>query len=269
MAAVATSPGFLRLQFVRRPAQTILLSQVYSWPYTIGRRFYLDPGRPTVTVIVQSVSGTINSGDTLAQTIGVGPGARARLLGQGAVSVHRALDGRQASEEVDLVVDDGGHLEHLPEPRILFPGSMFEQRLRIEVGAGATVLATDGFVVHPNPDGRIFRRYRALVEIVTGAEVVASERLDLDAATFAPEQRLGYLAHGVVVLARTGVDWEAVVSAEQRCPELAVEPGLYHAVSCLPNGAGMVARIAAADGRLLRTGIARCIEVLRRSIPAG
>lgn len=255
--------GHLSLRFASRDAGTILYGQDFSWPYTVGRRFYLDGDKRTVTVIVQSVSSTINAGDFLTQSVHVEPFARARIRGQGAVSVHTAKGEIHSSEEVALVVERGGYLEFLPECRILFPASVFEQTIGIDVAGGGAAIVVDGFVVGGGTDG-VFTGYASILQITSGGATLARESVRLAGNAFRPSSLPAHSAHGLVILAMPGIDESADFDVGLLPDPVAPGADLYMAVFRLPNGAGLAGRIAAADGRLLRNGIAVCVEEFRR-----
>jgi urease accessory protein len=255
--------GHLSLRFAPRATGTILSQQDFSWPYTVGRRFYLDGDAQTVTVIVQSVSSTINAGDFLTQSVHVEPFARARMRGQGAVSVHTAKGDIHSAEDVALVVERGGYLEFLPECRILFPASVFEQDLQIDVAPGGAAIVVDGFVVGRGIDG-VFTSYASTLHITSDGTTLARETVRLAGSVFQASSLPDHTAHGLVILAMPGMDESADFDVDLFSDRVARSPDLYMAVFPLPNGAGLAGRIAATDGRLLRQGIAICVEEFRR-----
>jgi urease accessory protein len=255
--------GHLSLRFALRATGTILSRQDFSWPYTVGRRFYLDGDAQTVTVIVQSVSSTINAGDFLTQSVHVEPFARARMRGQGAVSVHTAKGDIHSAEDVALVVERGGYLEFLPECRILFPASVFEQDLQIDVAPGGAAIVVDGFVVGRGIDG-VFTSYASTLHITSDGTALARETVRLAGSVFQASSLPDHTAHGLVILAMPGMDESADFNVDLFSDPVAMSPDLYMAVFPLPNGAGLAGRIAATDGRMLRQGIAICVEEFRR-----
>ena len=162
---------------------TYLDRRVFRWPFTLSRGFRLDAvPEGMLTLILQTASGAINGDDALVQRIRVGAGAAAHVTTQGATIVCRAFGGFAATDVVELDVADGGVLEYLPEPRILFPGSSLSQRLRLRVAASGVAMLSDGFVLHdPVGQGRSFHRYASEVVIERpGGDVVVLDRIDLD-----------------------------------------------------------------------------------------
>ncbi|MDQ7806080.1 urease accessory protein UreD [Amycolatopsis sp. A133] len=58
-------------------------------------------------------------GDDLRLTVRVGPGASLRLSGVAATLALPGLHGESSLSTVDVVVEDGGSLEYLPEPTVI------------------------------------------------------------------------------------------------------------------------------------------------------
>ena len=187
---------------------------------------------------MQSGSGGIITGDRLRQRLGAHDGARARVRGQGAVSVHREGPHAGSSEDVELVADGFSVLENLAEPRILFRGSRFEQRCVIRIDAGV-VISVDA-VIASEPDAE----YRSLIEIRDTTDRLPS----------------GVRAFAVVVgagLVHDPADWAP-------WHDDTASRDVYGAASALPFRAGTAARIAARDGRSLRRAIAAALPILAR-----
>lgn len=190
------------------------------------------------------------------------PFARARLRGQGAVSVHTAKGHLHSSEDVTLTIEQGGYLEFLPECRILLPGSDFEQDVRIEVAPGSSAIVADGFVVGGGTDG-VFASYVSTLRITSEGNALARETVRLTGGAFETNSLPAHTAHGLVILAAPGFDERIRFDERAAAVSMTSSAGLYTAVSRLPNGAGLAGRIAAMDGRLLRQGVATCVEEFR------
>jgi len=239
----------------------------FRWPYALSRAFRAEGGPAhMLMLIVQTVSGAIQAEDRLSQRIHVGAGAAARVVTQGATPIHRAAAGLASRDAVTLQVEPGGMLEYLPELRILFPDANLEQHMCVRIAEGAMALLADGFVLHdPAAEARPFRRLEATLTVQgPGGTMLAAERIDLAAPPRSRGRRAPFQAHGSLVLAtcRRAVWLEAV--SEDATTALSHHPGLYAAASPLPNNAGVVARIAAIDGRHLRLGLQAACGVFRR-----
>ena len=107
----------------------------FTYPFTVSRLFHLDANPPGMaSVILQTVSGTLNAGDHLLGRMLAGAGASAHVRTQGATVVYRAPIGRATSEQIELVVEDDAILEYLPQPRVLFPDLRFAQHTNVCAG---------------------------------------------------------------------------------------------------------------------------------------
>jgi urease accessory protein len=226
----------------------------------VGRVFREVDIPDAATVVIQSVSGTVNAGDRLSQEFVVGDGARARIRSQGAVSVHRAKEGVGSHEETRLVVDGGGVIENLTEPRLLFPGADYSQQATLELRAGGVAIHVEAFVAIAGRSGEA-GYYASQTRILRDGLLLAQEvsRVTLPLPAEHP-------AHALVILASADIDASALDSAWSDWHDRMGTPRLYGAASALPFDAGVSVRIAAADGRLLREAIASSVAVLRTVI---
>jgi urease accessory protein len=151
---LTTAGAQLDLAFVRRSARTTLDRRVFRWPFVVMRPFYLDRSPAHMaTIIVQSSSGALQRDDRLRQFLHVGAHAAAHVTTQGAGPVHRAAIGASTSEYTTITVEEGGYLEYLPEPRLLFPDSDFEQNAELSCAPTGALLFCDAFTIR-EPDSQ-------------------------------------------------------------------------------------------------------------------
>ncbi len=221
-----------------------------------------------LTLILQTVSGAINAEDALVQRIRMGADAAAHVTTQGATMVYRAPPEARATDMMELELEDRSLLEYMPEPRILFPDSSLSQRLLIRMAASATAVVSDAFVLHdPASLGRCFRHYEAEVVVQRPAgRVVVVDRLDLDRMPRAQGRRARFTAYGTLLIlaALSGPELETLArSIEAR---IGVSDEIYTAASTLPQEVGIGLRIAATDGRHLRTALAAGWHAARRHL---
>ena len=102
------------------------------------------PGDVPLAALV-TTSGGLVGGDRLRAEVEVAAEARAIVAAQAAEKVYRSA-GADATVEVSLSVAPGGLLEWLPQETILFEGARLRRSMRIEVTAGARVLAGEMLV---------------------------------------------------------------------------------------------------------------------------
>jgi urease accessory protein len=257
--ALATSTPQLNLSFRHHVVRgTWLDRRVFRWPYTVSRGFRLDTvPKDVLTLILQTVSGTIHADDRLVQRIHVGPNAAAHIATQGAAPVYRARDGGSSTDDIMLDVEQNGSIEYLPELRILFPGASLTQHIRVQLPESATAVVADGFVVHdPGGANGSFRLYSSNL-MLHGADgsLLAVDRFVLDAVPGSRGRRAKYAAYGTLLVAAC----QSRSRLETLCFEgearMAAIPGIYAAASILPNDAGVTFRIAAISGHHLRLGL--------------
>jgi urease accessory protein len=246
----------LDLSFARRGDRTVLDRRRFRWPFVLTRTFALDScPHHMLTVIVQTSSGALHGEDRLSQWFEVGENAAAHITTQGASAVHRASGGLESRDSARLSVAQGGFLEYLPEPRILFPGAALEQTLEIECAPGGTALVCDAFTIHDiGCRGCGFRRFRSATILRCGGDPVLVDRMDIDGLIAG--KSASFRAFASLVVAAPG--WSAAVAplADELSASLASLPGLYGAASLLPAEAGMGVRLAGRELRNVRAGIA-------------
>ena len=248
----------LDLGFVRRNGKTVFGRRRFTYPFTVSRLFHLDVNPPGMaSVILQTVSGTLNAGDHLLGRMLAGAGASAHVRTQGATVVYRAPVGRAASEQIELVVEDDAILEYLPQPRVLFPDSRFAQHTNVVLGERSTAVLCEGFVTHdPMQTGRGFQRYETETTIKgPDGRLLAADKTSIDRLPVTSGRRASYRAFGVLIVATIASiqDLDLLCSAIRS--GLASAEGTYWSASPLPNRCGVSLRLAAVDGRAMRYAI--------------
>jgi urease accessory protein len=239
----------VRLEFSHIGRRTQLVRRRFSWPFHVGRQFH-EPDAPGAAVVVlQSASGTLNTGDHLSVTLVLNDRAVARVRGQGAPSVHRARDGRGVMEETAITVGHDAYLEHLPEPRVLFPGARFSQVTTVElVGAGRALL-TDGVIALQGESGQGFDAYAGELVVRRDSELLVHEQVRTGDWSRAPGRIRSFTAFGQILL---------LAGPGERLPDFEREwsdRSRYLSSAALPNRAGLLVRVAAIGGRQLRDSI--------------
>ena len=247
----------LDLVFARRQDRTVLDRRLFRWPFVLTRTFALDRAPAhLLTVILQTSSGAVHGEDRLLQRFDVRGGAAAHVTTQAASSVHRADPGLTAQETVSIRVADGGYLEYLPEPRILFPDAALEHRTAIDCAVGGVALISDAFTFHdPEALGRCFRRFASTTTLVCGSDdPVLVDRLDLHGR--GRGRTAQFTAFGSVMLVAPGRTEGIEVFADDLSATLATIRDLYAAASLLPGEAiGLGVRLAGRDLRAVRAGL--------------
>ncbi len=242
----------LDLAFERRGSHTILGRRIFNWPFVLARTFALEAAPAhMLTAILQTSAGAMHGEDRIEQRIAVGPDAAAHIATPGATAVHRAHAGAMTRERVHLTVADRGHLEYMPESRILFPGSALDTVLDLDCAPAGTAIVVDAFTLRDPELG--IKSYESSLVVRRGGEPLVIDRLYF--AKIEPRHFRRYGAHGtIIILAPLAVEHSSELCADLTAT-LATEAGVYAAASLLPADAGIGVRIAATGLRELRASV--------------
>lgn len=251
--------GRLELEFAAdADGRSYLQRQYASYPFHVCRVHYHDKDHPGLaTLYVQSCSGGIYEDDRLDLTLSTSERAEAHVSTQAATVVHSMPSG-SACQRVRIECKTGSYLEYLPDPQVLFPASRCRSEIAVRLGGNGVALVSDSFLSH-DPAGRddMFAAYfsEIVIENETG-KALAIDRLKVDGLAFrdsCPGISGRFKAQGTMIVA--GLD----------CPMSGVAAELHKirlerdvaAIGCslLPNSAGMLVRVLAADGAALKLAL--------------
>jgi urease accessory protein len=123
--------------FAAARAGTVLAHAHVHAPLKIVRPFELEDGRVLVQIL--HLGPGLCGGDEYAISITVEPGARAVVIMQSASRVIGMPEGEHASQNVELNVAAGAHLEYYPGLTIPFADSSFVQRVHVNAGRDSRV----------------------------------------------------------------------------------------------------------------------------------
>jgi urease accessory protein len=250
------------LAFARAAGRTCLARQLVTYPFHVTRPFYLDrEPAGLATLYLQSAAGGIYSGDCLELAIDAAPGAQCQVTTQGSTIVHDGR-GRTSRLATGIQAGAGAFVGLINEPTILFHGAAIEMRTDIRLDSGATSLLAEALILHDprgvDRDGFALFASQLTVTAASG-RLLAVDRLRItgaDLSRFAP--------HGLHATAGT-------FYALGRLPaSLSLEDlengigaiGASVAATRLPNDAGLMVRLLAADGVRLTRGLHRAWELL-------
>jgi urease accessory protein len=262
--------GRLELAFaVGGDGRTYVRRQYAGYPFHVCRALYQDPEHPGLaTLYVQSCSGGIYENDRLDLTFANGASAEAHVSTQSATVVHSMTSG-SAAQRARIECEAGSYLEYLPDAQILFPGSRFRSEVAIRLSGNALAVVADSFLVHdPEGQGGVFSAYfsEIVVENEAGTSL-AVDRLRIDGAAFAescPGLSGCYAAQGTMIVAGFDLPAKTVV-AELRRISLDRQIAVL-GFSQLPNNAGLLVRVLAADGAALKLALYRAWCAARRAL---
>jgi urease accessory protein len=260
-AASADDAPQLDLAFERgADGRTVLARRVHRYPFHVTAP--LRDGGTAARVVVQSASGGLYGGEHVAQRIVAQEAADARLRFPSATVVHAARATGGTVQRATLVARAGARLAWLPRPAILFPGACLVQRTEVRVAPDAVVVLTDGAMPHDPRDERGPARSLLAETVVRGLDgrLLALDRQRLDDATLdaaRPGAVGAYRAFGTVwIVGALGADASAACRARVAA-DVDGRDGVRAGASALPNGCGLVVRIAARDGGALDAALER------------
>ena len=163
-----------------------------------------------------------------------------------------------ATQRVRIACEAGSYLEYLPDPQILFPRSHFRSEIAVRLGGDAVALVSDSFLCH-DPAGRdeMFSAYfsEIVIEDDTGKSL-AVDRLKVDGQAFCdscPGVSGRFKAQGTMIVA--GLDLSASAVAGEIYKIRLDGDAAAIGSSLLPNSAGLLVRVLAADGAALKLAL--------------
>jgi urease accessory protein len=138
--------GHVELEFVHRHGKTEALLRRSQSPLRVQRAFYPEGPEICYTTLLHTAGGMVG-GDRLAlnfhlqsQTSAlITTAAASKIYGSyGQSSLH--LQGLMAEQVIQINLAEHSYLEWLPQETIVFDGALYNQRLRVELAAGASWL---------------------------------------------------------------------------------------------------------------------------------
>ncbi len=262
--------GFLRLGFAPRGGRTELVDLRRRAPLLVQQALHWDEGMPDLAcVFVVSTSGGTLQGDRNAVEISLAAGARAHVTTQSATKIQE-MDANHASQEQDILLDEGSYLEYLPDPVIPYAHSRFAGRTRATVAPGATLLFAE--VVLPGRkyygDGELFAYdvYSSTFQAVRpdGRELCA-EKVLVEPGRFHPGRcgvLGGFHVFGTVMLLTPPTHAERIL----RQVPATVHEGLAIGASRLPNDAGLVYRVLGMESEPVQAAVRDFWTLVRREV---
>ncbi len=234
--------GELSLTFAAdSDGRTRLVKDFATVPFHLPGGLTHDEQVPDLaTVYVQSPTGGIAQGDRHEIDVTVGTDASAHVTTQSATKVLR-MERNCARTDVRLTVEDGGYLEYLPEPTILYPDARYRQETTLTVGADASAVV--GEIVVP---GRLargeafdFERLYSRLTVEGPDGVMVQDTTDLHPAARDP-QSAGMMGDHRV-LGTLYVIGEGGLS-DRLHERVAAVDGVRGGATVLPNEAGVLVR---------------------------
>jgi urease accessory protein len=257
-SSAARVDASLSLAFERRETDgvTVLSKAAQTPPLRVIRAFVAED--KSALIHLHNVSGGVLGGDRLALSVRVGAGASAQLTTTGATRVYRSRsDNLSAIQINDIVVEENGLLEYVPDAIIPFAGARFQQETRIQLSTGAGLFWWEILAPGREALGECFAygRVDLKTEIRAVGKLIAFENVDIEPAEIRMDAlaRLGvYRYWTTFYVCRAGVEPANWLAAEAHLREAAApwcKPGeMLWSASTLP-AYGLAIRGLARSGR--------------------
>jgi urease accessory protein len=173
----------MELAFDEEMQKTRLHVYAQEPPLKVIRAFPVSDGG--VLVHLHNVSGGVLGGDQLDVSVRVGKKAYVQLTSTSATRIYRCRSQLPAATQTtEMVVEEGGLLEYLPDPLIPFAGSRYIQRSRIQLAPNAGLFWWETLAPGRTARNEIFA-YDLLhidLDICAEGKPLAIERLRLGSA---------------------------------------------------------------------------------------
>ncbi|MEY2342639.1 urease accessory protein UreD [Acidithiobacillus sp. IBUN Pt1247-S3] len=233
--------GNLSLSFDHVGSLTRLRRQWASMPLAFQKVLY--PEGPAVCHgVILHPPGGFAKGDQVGIDVHLGPGAAVLLTTPGAGKFYSSS--QQAAQRVQIRMEQGAHLEWVPQESILFDGARMQSSLRVDLAEQATWTGWDIWRFGRSGAGEQFLHghWRAATEIWRDGSPLWIDRQELAGGTTLLQSHFGLC--GYPVLATFAWIGDAISEEVLQMCRAAVAPAddLKWAVGRVAQGEGLVAR---------------------------
>ena len=257
-----TAPSKLHLSFEAvETGATILRVKQQQPPWRVVRGFRAPSGETLAHV--HNLSGGILDCDALHCQMDIGAGAQAQVTSTGATRIYRSRTPESlASQRMHVSIAAGAYLEYLPDQLIPFAGSRFEQRVRVELERGASLIWWDRVAPGREASDEIFQfgSLTSHFELIADGQPVATERWTLTPLVqrLDSSARLGPFRHfASCYVCRAGEPpayWKTFEARMQIIADQLSSSEILWGVTSL-RAHGLVIRGVAIQGRALASGL--------------
>jgi len=266
----AGKDGVLEATFTRDSDGVTNVSREFSRPpFHLMRGLHHDEQLDDlVTLYIQNPSGGVTQGDRFRIDLDVQTDAKAHVTTQGATKTHR-MEKNYARSCVDISVEEGGYLEYIPDPTILYRGSRYQQTLHVDVHKDATAVVSEIIVPGRLARGERFEydRYHSAIHAKYAGTRVLTDTIELspDEDDLQRQGLLGeYPVVGSLYVLTRSVDPHELSDAVFR--QLADRTGIVGGASVLPEGTGVVVRSLGHTAEEVETGIHDAWDTTRSAL---
>jgi urease accessory protein len=264
--------GFLRMEFERRGARTILANIDRRAPYMVQRALYCDQEMPEMaSVFLINTTGCIVQGDRLTLDVTVGSHAQAHITTQSATKIH-TMDANYAAQTQTITLADNAYLEFLPDPVIPHRQARYASDTRIFVDPTATILLSE--IIQPG------RRHHhpdecfgaTVMSISTVGARPCGPTLFIEKLVIEPQrysmQQTGVMdsfeIFGNVILCTPKDKADRIFDRVEA--DVDIEGGLAFGACQLPNDAGLIYKVLGRETSLVKAKVREFWGVVREEV---
>lgn len=266
LPSVSPAPAWhaaLHLAFARTGERTVLRDNRHHGPLRVQKALYPEGEGVCQAIVLHPPSG-IAGGDHLLISATVGTGAHAQLTTPGAGKWYRS-GGPEASQRLELTVEEGAALEWLPQETIVFDGARARMETRVRLAADSRFIGWDILCLGRAAAGERFEhgRFDLLCRVERGGAPIWLERGGFDGADPMLASPAGWAGHGVggtLLCAFPDLPRQAAGLLEA-LRAIAPSDGASHGITALPGV--LVARYLGDNSEAARLWFARLWQTLR------
>ena len=264
--------GYLRLEFADRGDRSVMALADRRVPPRPARAV-MGRAMPRCPCISSSpTTGCVLQGDRMALEIEVGKNAQAHVTTQSATKVHM-MNANYASQLQDIVVEEGGYLEYMPDPLIPHRTSRFLSKTRLSVAETGSLLYAEvvlpGRKYHHEDEMFGFDLYSSTIE-ATRRE--SGEKLFVEKCIIDPRETdlsrtgimNGYEVFGNVILMTTKEKTMQVREAVEAGVDR--EARLAYGASLLPGECGLIFKVLGMTSESVRGKIREFWPIARKAV---
>lgn len=253
----------LRLAFALDGERTVLRENRHRGPLRVQKALYPEGDGVCQVIVLHPPSG-IAGGDHLHVRLAVDRQAHAQITTPGAGKWYRSA-GEDASQCLELSVDDGALLEWLPQESIVFDGARARMETRVSLTGSARFLGWDILCLGRTAAGERFThgRFDVLYRVDRDAQPVWLERGGFDGGDdmlHSPAAWAGATVCGSLLLAVPGLSRQSAEVLAQ-CRAVVPSDQAMHALTMLPDL--LIARYLGDNSEAARGWFAALWQILR------
>lgn len=224
----------LRLIFDSRSNKTILARRQHFGPLVLQKILYPEGDNPAHGVIIHPPGG-VAGGDRLQLTVEMQPESAALLTTPGATKWYKSA-GRQASQHIEMTIQEHSQLEWLPQENIVFDGADVALKTQINLSESSTFAGWEVICLGRQASGERWQtgRFRQQLQIKREGRLIWNE-----SAALIPESKVlnamaglqNHVVFGSFVVAAGPTPAEVL----QACQQISLESSARVGVSALPE----------------------------------